>query len=111
MDSILTSIKADLGIEEDYTHFDSTIIRHINSVFMILKQMGVGPADGFAIEDKTSTWSDFVEDTTEIEAVKSYVYLKVKLLFDPPLNGSHIESAKSQINEFEWRLNVEADNT
>ena len=110
MDSILTSIKKLLGIEENYNHFDSDIIMHINSVFMILTQLGIGPSGGFRIEDDTASWVDFLQDSTKLEAVKSYIYLKVKLLFDPPLNTAVIESIKQQINEFEWRLNVVVDN-
>ena len=105
MDSILTSIKKLLGIEEDYTQFDSDIIIHINSVFSTLLQLGVGPADGFIIEDDSSVWQDFIEGRTDIELVKSYIYLKVRLLFDPPQSGYMIDAIKSQITECEWRLN------
>ena len=111
MESILTSIKKMLGIEAEYTHFDADIIMHINSVLMVLNQLGVGPAEGFIIEDDTSTWSDFVPDDTpvQLEAIKSYIYLIVKLLFDPPLSSSVIESYNRQISEFEWRLNAAVD--
>lgn len=109
MESILTSIKKLLGMTEDYTAYDDQIIIHVNSVFMILTQLGVGPEDGFAIKDKEAAWNDFVSDETKLELVKSYVYLKVKLLFDPPSNSSVIESINRQINEFEWRLNVKAE--
>lgn len=109
MDSILTSIKKLLGIEEEYEHFDPDIIMHINSVFMILTQLGVGPSEGFTIEDDTSIWTDFVPDTTKIESVKTYIYLKVKLLFDPPLSSAVIESMNRTISELEWRLNVAAE--
>lgn len=111
MDSILTSIKKLLGIAEEYDHFDPDIIMHINSVFMTLTQLGVGPAEGFSIEDETSVWGDFVGNSiTLIEAVKSYTYLKVKLLFDPPLSSAVIESYNRQIGEFEWRINVAVEN-
>lgn len=106
MESILTSIKKLLGISEEYTHFDPDIIMHINSVFMILTQLGVGPPKGFLIEDDTSLWTDFTSDTPQIEAVKSFVYLKVKLLFDPPLSSAVIESTNRLLSELEWRLNV-----
>lgn len=109
MDSILTSIKKMLGITEEYEHFDQDIIMHINTVFMILNQLGVGPSEGFSIHDKNAIWSDFVSDMNKIEAVKSYMYLKVKLLFDPPLSSSVVESIKNQINELEWRLNIAVD--
>lgn len=111
MESILTSIKKMLGIDEEYTHFDADIIMHINSVLMILTQLGVGPAEGFIIEDDTSTWVDFIPEVSvaQLHAVKSYIYMKVKLIFDPPLSSSVIESMNRQIAEFEWRLNVAVD--
>lgn len=106
MDSILTSIKKMLGITEDYTHFDADIIIHINAVFSILTQLGVGPSEGFTIQDEKAIWLDFLKDETKMEAVKSYIYLKVKLLFDPPLSSAVIESTNRMISEYEWRLNV-----
>ena len=106
MESILTSIKKLLGIDEEYTQFDSDIIMHINSVFLNLTQLGVGPSEGFQIEDDSDTWEDFIGDSNHLHAVKSYVYLKVKLLFDPPLSSSVIESMNRMIAELEWRLNV-----
>lgn len=109
MESILTSIKKMLGINEEYEHFDADIIIHINSVFSILTQLGVGPADGFTISDKTATWSQFVGDNNTIELVKTYTYLKVKLIFDPPLSSAVLESTKQMISELEWRLNVSVD--
>ena len=111
MESILISIKKLLGITEEYDQFDPDIIMHINSVFMVLTQLGVGPSEGFSIEDDTSVWSDFIQDTNKIEAVKSYIYLKVKLAFDPPLSSAVIESMNRLINELEWRLNVAAEST
>lgn len=109
MESILTSIKKLLGITEEYEHFDADIIMHINSVLMILTQLGVGPPEGFLIQDETSTWTDFVPDTMKIEAIKSYMYLKVKLLFDPPLSSAVMESYNRQISELEWRITSEAE--
>ena len=109
MESILTSIKKLLGIPEDYTAFDDQIIIHINSVFMILNQLGVGPSEGFKIIDKEDTWDDYISDETKLEIVKSYVYLKVKLLFDPPESSSQIENLNKLINELEWRLNIAED--
>lgn len=106
MESILTSIKKLLGIAEEYTQFDDDIIMHINSVFLNLTQLGVGPSEGFLIEDDTATWDDFIGDSNQLQAVKSYVYLKVKLLFDPPLSSSVTESMNRMISELEWRLNV-----
>lgn len=109
MESILTSIKKLLGITEEYEHFDADIIMHINSVFLNLTQIGVGPEEGFFIEDETAEWVDFIEDAIQLQAVKSYIYLKVKLLFDPPLSSAVVESMNRQIAEFEWRLLVAAE--
>ena len=113
MENILTSIKKLLGVAEEYTHFDPDIVMHINSVLMILTQLGVGPSDGFIIEDETAVWSDFIPDITpvKLEAVKSYIYLKVRLLFDPPTSSAVIESINRQISELEWRLNVAAESS
>lgn len=109
MESILTSIKKMLGITEEYEHFDADLVMHINSVFMILTQLGVGPDKGFSISGKAEVWSDFLAEEKELELVKSYMYLKVKLLFDPPLSSAVIEVINRQINEFEWRLNAAVD--
>lgn len=112
MDSILTSIKKLLGIAEDYEHFDTDIIVHINSVFMVLNQIGVGPSEGFAIKDKNSKWSDFIPDAhpVKLNAVQTYMYLRVRILFDPPV-GTVLEAMKQQSEELEWRLNVAAEST
>lgn len=108
-DSILTSVKKMLGIAEEYEHFDADLLMHINSVFSILHQLGVGPADGFMIEDKSSIWSDFISDESKYTLAKSYMFLKVKLLFDPPLSSAALECYKTQISEYEWRLNITAE--
>lgn len=104
--SILTSIKKLLGIEDEYVQFDPDIIMHINSVFMVLNDIGVGPKTGFSIQDKLPTWSDFLGTDPKLEAIKSYIYLKVRLLFDPPSNSFLIEAMERQIKEFEWRLSI-----
>lgn len=109
-DSILTSIKKLLGPEEEYEHFDTDIIIHINTALFALTQLGVGPSTGFSIIDKTTVWTDFVPDIKRIEAIKTYVYLKVKLVFDPPQSAAAIESINKMINELEWRINVAAEN-
>lgn len=109
-ESILTSVKKMLGIDEAYEHFDPDIIMHINSVLAILIQMGVGPSEGFSITGKDSTWSDFLgEDAANLDGVKTYVYMKVRLIFDPPTSSAAIESMTRLASEFEWRLNVTAD--
>lgn len=107
--SILTSIKKLLGIPEEYTHFDADVIMHINSVFMVLQQLGVGPREGFHIEDSTVLWVDYLTDPDELQAVMSYMHLKVKLLFDPPASGTIMSCYQQMINEMEWRLNVAVD--
>lgn len=109
MESILTSIKKMLGIAEDYTHFDTDLIIHINSVFAILAQLGVGPSKGFSIEDEVPEWNDFLTEGMNLELVKSFVYLKVRLLFDPPASSSVIESTNRLLSELEWRINLEAE--
>ena len=109
MDSILTSIKKLLGITEDYEHFDQDVIMHINSAFSVLTQLGVGPEAGFFIEDSDAIWSDFVSDTSKLEFIKTYIYLKVKLVFDPPTSSAVIDAINRQITELEWRINVAVD--
>ena len=109
MESILTSIKKLLGIAEDYTHFDNDIIMHINSVFLILTQLGVGPPEGFVIHDATALWTDFVADGKNLELIKSYTYLKVKIMFDPPLSSAVLDSTNQLIKEYEWRIQVASD--
>lgn len=106
MNSILNSIKKLLGISEDYTPFDADIIIHINSIFSILTQIGIGPPEGFSISDSTAEWSDYIGDATAIEMVKTYIYLKTKLIFDPPLNSSLTASIEKTISELEWRLSI-----
>lgn len=108
-DSILASVKKLLGIPEEYDSFDPDLIIHINSVFSILMQLGVGPQKGFIIEDKAAVWSSFLSDEVTLVLVKSYMYLKVKLMFDPPLSSAVMEAYKTQISEYEWRLNVAAE--
>lgn len=108
-DSILDSIKKMLGIEAEYTHFDTDIIININSVLMILTQLGVGPDAGFIIEDSSKTWADFLGEGISVPAVKTYVYLKVKLVFDPPASSYVVDAMERQILELEWRVNVKVD--
>lgn len=109
--SILTSTKKVLGIAADYTAFDLDIITHINAVFSTLTQLGVGPAAGFMIEDADAEWYDYIEDDIQLNTVKSYVFLKVRQLFDPPTTSYLIAAMEKQIQEFEWRLNVNRETT
>jgi hypothetical protein len=110
--SILTGTKKILGLAEDYTAFDTDVITHINSVFSTLTQLGVGPAEGFMIEDETSEWTDFIQDDDlQYNSVKTYVYLRVRMLFDPPATSFVIAALNDQIKELEWRLNVHREET
>ena len=110
MDSILTSVKKMVGVSPDCDQFDLDIIMHINSVFLILNQLGVGPSKPFIIYDDRDLWEDFLADhDVELEIVKSYMYAKVRLLFDPPASSVHMECMKQLISEMEWRLNVAVD--
>lgn len=109
MESILTSIKKVLGIYESDTSFDVDIIMHINTVFMILRQMGIGPTNGYSITGSYEVWTDYLSDISLIESVKTYVALKVRLIFDPPASSAIIEAMNRTISELEWRLNIQAD--
>lgn len=109
MNSILTSIKKLLGIDESYEHFDQDIIMHINSIFFTLKQLGIGPEVGFAISDKSALWKDFIEEN-KMESVRTYMFLKVRLLFDPPMSSAVMECINQNAKEIEWRLYAEAEN-
>lgn len=110
-ESILTSVKKNLGIIEDDTSFDSDIILDINSIFPILYQIGIGP-EGFQIEDKMTTWGDYLgEDEGKLSLVKSYMYLQVRIIFDPPQSSSVISAYESRIAEYTWRLNCMVDPT
>ena len=108
MESILDSIKKLLGIQPEYRAFDEDLIIHINTVFIILNQLNVGPEEGFMIVDGSESWDDFVKGINET-MVKTYIYLKVRLMFDPPTSGVLVESMNSMISELEWRLYLEGD--
>ena len=110
MESILTSIKKLLGIEEDDVSFDEELVMHINSVIMALTQLGIGPPEGFEIEDETSTWQEFIPEMTKFNAVKTYIFMRVKLAFDSASMASPlIECYNRQIAEYEWRLTHAAE--
>jgi len=110
-DSILNSTKKILGVSEDYLVFDLDITTHINAAFSILHQLGL-PADGFYIADATDLWSDIPLDvtTSQLNLIKTYVYLKVRYLFDPPTTSFLLTAMDNQIKEYEWRLNVSREN-
>lgn len=109
MDSILTSIKKLLGVSEEYENFDQDIMIHINTVFGTLNQLGIGPNEGFFIEDKTMIWYDFTM-SPKLEMIKTYVYLKVRLMFDPPASSVLLESINNTIRELEFRIMLEGEN-
>lgn len=109
--SILNSTKKILGISPDYTAFDLDIITHINSVFSTLQQLGVGPEIGFMIEDDTAVWEDLLGGDPRLNSVKTYVYMRVRLMFDPPSTSFAINSLQEQVREMEWRLNVNYERT
>ena len=106
-DSILQTIKKLLGIANDYEVFDQDIIIHINTVFMRLNQLGVGPT--YFIESNNESWNDYLPQNGDLQSVKTYIYLKVRLLFDPPATSFAINAVESQISELEWLLNVQAE--
>ena len=107
--SILNDVKKMLGIDSSYTHFDLDLIILINSALATLAQLGVGPAEGFSITSSDEVWSDFLEEAMNLEMVKEYVYLKVRLIFDPPSSGGVIEAYRNEIAELEWRINSQVD--
>ena len=108
-DSILNSTKKILGLEADYSAFDLDILMHINTVFTTLNQIGIGPDNGFAIEDAVTTWDDFLNGDLRLNSVKTYIYLRVRMLFDPPTTSYLISAMKEQVTELEWRLNVQRE--
>lgn len=105
-ESILGSVKKMLGIPSEYKNFDLDIVMHINSVLFILCQLGVGPESGYVISDDSDEWTDFIPEGTNLELIKSYVFMKVRVLFDPPQSSVVMESMNRMISEFEWRINV-----
>lgn len=110
MESILNSTKKVLGLAEAYTHFDLDIVTFINSAFSSLNQLGVGPDGGFFITGADETWGQFVVPADQLNMVKAYLYLKVRVMFDPPTTSYLINSMDQQIKEHEWRLNTMREN-
>lgn len=109
--SILDTVKKQLGITEDYRAFDDQLIVDINSAFFVLRQLGVGPEEGFAIDGSSTEWRDFLGDGANLELVKTYISMRVRQSFDPPQSSAAMDALKRQIDEFEWRLNVEVDHS
>jgi hypothetical protein len=110
-ESILTSVKKMLGPEEDYEQFDPDLIIFINSVLSTLNQLGVGPSEGFSIEDKSAKWSDFISDDRLLNLVPTYVYLKVRLLFDPPTASAVLDSINREADRYEWRISIAVEHS
>lgn len=110
MDSILNSVKQSLGISEDVEHFDSDLIMHINSVFAILTQMNVGPDFGYIVTGEFDTWTDFYGNRKDLEFIKTYVYMKVRVIFDPPTSSVIMDALNNRITELEWRIYSAVDN-
>lgn len=109
--SILTSVKKSLGLEEADASFDVDILLHINSTFSTLHQLGVGPENGFQIEDKVTTWDALLGTDPRLNNVKTYVYLKVRQIFDPPTTSFSIESMERIAKELEWRISERREET
>ena len=105
-ESILKSTKKILGLADNYTPFDLDVITHINAAFSILDQLGVGPDGGFMIEDEVTVWGDYAAPPNQLHLIKTYVFLKVRMLFDPPTTSFLIEATNNQLREYEWRLNT-----
>lgn len=109
MESILTSVKKLNNVPEECESFDTDFIHYINRVFMDLREMGVGPSAGFMIFDKSAVWTDFVRDITRVVAITTYTGLRVRMLFDPPTNATHVDIIKEDIKKCEWMINHAAE--
>jgi len=110
-ESILNSVKKVLGVASDVTHFDLDIMMHINTTFSTLNQLGIGPDEGYMIEDSSASWDAFLGSDPRLNNVKTYVYLRVRTLFDQPQTSFLNDAMKKQIEELEWRLNVYREGT
>ena len=108
--SILKSTKKILGLSDTYDAFDLDILTHINAVFSELDQLGIGPVNGYFIEDESATWDDYLVPDNQRSIVRTLMFLKVRLLFDPPTTSFHLEASKQQIEKYEWLLNVMREN-
>ncbi len=109
-ESILDSIKKDLGLTSDYDAFDSDILMYINGVFMTLYQLGVNSVKDKHLSDSDVTWEEYFEDDLDlIDLIHPYTFFKVRLMFDPPTSSYVVESINKQINEYEWRINIQAE--
>jgi hypothetical protein len=107
--SILDDVKKVLGLDPTYTAFDPDIVMHINSVFATLNQLGIGPTSGFMIMGNSETWDSYLGDDVNLNSVKTYICMRVRMVFDPPASGFALDAMKEQIRESEWRLNVKRE--
>lgn len=108
-ESILNSIKQLLGPDSSYDVFDQDILIHINMALSILTQHGVGPSRGFRVEGPSETWEDFLGDSEHIDMIKTYVYMKVKMAFDPPSSSFVMSAMEDTCRELEWRMYIDAE--
>lgn len=108
-DSILYTVKKLLGLDSSYDAFDTDVLIGINAALFTLMQLGVGPSTGFVVSNASQTWSDFAGNVTDLEALKQYVYLRTRIGFDPPSNGTLMQAMKDLCDEYAWRLNVQVD--
>lgn len=108
MDSILLTIKSMLGLDETYKVFDKELIVYINTAINVLEQLGIGQ-DGFTVVSESDTWDSYVTDLAKMESIKTYIYIRTKLLFDPPSNSTLSKSLEDTARELEWRLNVKVE--
>lgn len=109
-DSILNTIKKMLGVDADYTAYDVDIIVNINSSLATLSQLGAGPSGGFQIDSKDDEWSDYFTDIIERSSSITFVYLKAKIVFDPPASSTVLEAYQRSIDELSWRIRENASN-
>ena len=110
-DSILMTIRKLVCGDPYADHFDTDLLVHINACFSILNQLGVGPENGFVVTDETQSWSSYSDNDHILNMVKTYITLKVRVIFDPPLTSSVLEAMNKAISQLEWRLNVAVDPT
>jgi len=109
VDSILDSIKGQLGIATGDLNFDNDVIMNVNTALMSVQQLGIGPTTGFSISSSEDLWEDLLGDRLDLDGVKTYIYLKTRLTFDPPQNGFLVDAIKNQITELEFRINIQAE--
>ena len=108
-DSILMTIRKLVCGDPYADHFDTDLLVHINACFSIVNQLGVGPENGFVVTDETQSWSSYIADNYILNMVKTYIRLKVRVIFDPPLTSSVLDAMNKEISQLEWRLNVAVD--